>query len=45
MEMSQENFQRIIDVLGYDNLLTLKLSFIVMALEFLSLSNKSQKQF
>lgn len=45
MELSQENFQRIIDVLGYDNLLTLKLSFIVMALEFLSLSNKSQKQF
>lgn len=45
MELSQENFQRIIDVLGYDNLLTLKNSFIVMALEFLSLSNKSQKQF
>ena len=45
MEMSQENFQRILDILGYDDLLVLNNSFLVAALEFLSLSDKSQKQF
>lgn len=45
MDMSQENFQRVVDILGYDDIFTLRTSFFVSALEFLSLINKSQKQY
>jgi hypothetical protein len=37
--LSQENYQRIQDVLGYSNLLELDVSFVITALEFLSLSH------
>ena len=47
MEISQENFQRILDILGFEDIITLKSSFLTVLtlLRFLYLSNKSQKQF
>jgi len=45
MNMSQENLQRIMDILGYYDMLTLRSAFIINALEFLSLSNKNEKQY
>jgi hypothetical protein len=45
MNMSQENFQRIMDILGYYDLLSLRSAFLINAIEFLSLSNKSEKQY
>jgi hypothetical protein len=43
--MSQENWQRITDILGYNDLLTCKINFITDSLETLSLSNKSSLQY
>jgi hypothetical protein len=45
MNMSQENFQRIMDILGYYDLLSTRSAFLCNALEFLSLSNTSKKQY
>lgn len=45
MDMSSENFQRIMDILGYYDLLSTKSAFLINALEFLSLSNKNEKQY
>ena len=43
--MSQENWQRISDILGYDYLLSSKINGIIGALESLTLSNKDSKQY
>jgi len=45
MNMSHENFQRIMDILGYYDLLKTNTAFMINAIDFLSLSNKSKKQF
>ena len=43
--MSQENWQRIEDILGYNDLFSIKINFLIDSLEFLSLSNRSTKQY
>lgn len=43
--MSQENWLRVQDMLGYNDLLSVKINFIVNSLETLSLTNKSSKQY
>jgi hypothetical protein len=45
MDISQENWQRIMDILGYYDLLSNESAFIINALELLVLSNKSEKQY
>jgi len=45
MDISQENWQRIMDILGYYDLLSIKSAFIINALESLVLSNKSEIQY
>jgi len=45
MNISQENWQRIMDILGYYDLLSTKSAFIINALESLVLSNKSEIQY
>ncbi len=43
--ISQENWQRISDILGYNDLLSVKINFIIDSLETLSLTNKGSKQY
>lgn len=43
--MSQENWQRMMDILGYDILLSSKMNGIMGSLESLTLSNKDSKQY
>ncbi len=43
--LSQENWQRVCDIVAYDNLLDLRASFFINALEFLTLENKSSTQY
>ena len=43
--LSQENWQRVCDIVGYDNLLDLRASFLINALEFLTLENKVSNQY
>ena len=45
MDISSENWQRIMDILGYYDLLSNKSAFIINALESLVLSNKSETQY
>ena len=45
MNISNENWQRIMDILGYYDLLSNKSAFLINALESLVLSNKSEKQY
>lgn len=45
MNISSENWQRIMDILGYYDLLSNKSAFIINALESLVLSNKSETQY
>ncbi len=45
MDISQENWQRIMDILGYYDLLSTKSAFIINALEYLALSDKSKIQY
>ena len=45
MDMSDENFQRVMDILGYYDLLKTNTAFIILAIEFLSISNNSIKQY
>lgn len=45
MNISQENWQRIMDILGYYDLLSMKSAFIINALESLVLSDKSEIQY
>lgn len=44
-ELSQENWNRIQDMLGYNDLLSVKINFITDALEFVSLSSKNAIQY
>lgn len=43
--ISQENWLRIQDMLGYNDLLSVKINFIIDSLETLTLTNKSTKQY
>ncbi len=43
--LSQENWQRVCDIVGYDDLLDLRASFFINALEFLTLENRSSIQY
>jgi hypothetical protein len=45
MDISSENWQRIMDILGYYDILSNKSAFIINALESLVLSNKSEMQY
>lgn len=45
MNISDENWQRIMDILGYYDLLSNKSAFLINALESLVLSNKSELQY
>jgi hypothetical protein len=45
MNISDENWQRIMDILGYYDLLSNKSAFLINALESLALSNKSATQY
>lgn len=45
MNISDENWQRIMDILGYYDLFSNKSAFIINALEFLALSDKSELQY
>jgi hypothetical protein len=44
-DISQENWQRIEDILGYNDLLSNETSFIVSSITVLDLTNRSTKQF
>jgi len=44
-DISQENWQRIEDIIGYNDLLSNETSFIVNSIEVLALTNRSSKQF
>lgn len=43
--LSQENWQRVCDVVGFDDILDLRASFLINALEFLTLENKVTTQY
>jgi hypothetical protein len=43
--ISQENWQRIEDILGYNDLLSVKINFIIDSLESLSLSSRDSTQY
>lgn len=43
--LSQENWQRVCDIVGYDDILDLRASFLINALEFLTLENKISTQY
>lgn len=43
--ISQENWARITDILGYNDLLSVKINFLIDALETLSLTNQSSIQY
>lgn len=43
--LSQENWQRVVDIVGYNDILDIRASFLINALEFTTLENKVSTQY